>query len=251
MNRIKSTYTVNIDGSFSGGNLLVFTVMLVILFAAIGVIAMLPHSSHIPSAGSNNTTVLHNSGSTTTQETTATHSIVLVNGTGWTSNELMGSIPVAGSCKYLVGSNGYYLPDPSCTPGSINTQVTQANIFTTICRPGGYTSSVRPPESLTEPAKFKMMAAYGSTYSASSIEFDHLIPLSLGGSSDIANLWPQPNQGSPALFDPTNPYGINAKDGVEDALHTAVCRQQVTLASAQLAIATNWVTALTVLHINN
>jgi hypothetical protein len=38
------------------------------------------------------------------------------------------------------------LPNPLLSPGSIDPRVTQANISMTICRKGGYASSVRPPK---------------------------------------------------------------------------------------------------------
>ncbi len=175
--------------------------------------------------------------------------IVLVNGNGWNLKGLSGKTFAAGQCHYIITVKGYYLPDPKCTPGSINVAITESNLESTICRRGGYTTSIRPPESLTEPAKYQMMSAYDTNYKAYNVEFDHLIPLSLGGSSDLQNLWPQPNQGTPNLFDPSDPYGINAKDGVEDALHNAVCQYKITLRQAQIAIASNWTTALSSLNI--
>src|SRR5207247_7773377 len=45
------------------------------------------------------------------------------------------------------------LPDPRCTPGSVDPAVTQASIGSTICR-SGYTEKVRPPESETAHAKY-------------------------------------------------------------------------------------------------
>lgn len=178
------------------------------------------------------------------QHAAGTAGIVDVNGTGWTPTGLQGAIPAVGACHYKTAADGYTLPDPTCTPGAINALVTQNNLDTTICRPGGYTSSVRPPVGITEPAKYKMMAAYSARGSASLYEFDHFVPLGLGGASTISNLWPEPEQGNPAQFDPSDPYGANAKDGVEDALHSAVCDGKVTLRAAQNAIVTNWTTAL-------
>ena len=52
--------------------------------------------------------------------------------------------------------------------------MTQANIDSTICV-SGYTKTVRPPESVTEPEKLASMAAYGDTDSAHNYEYDHLI----------------------------------------------------------------------------
>jgi hypothetical protein len=140
------------------------------------------------------------------------------------------------------------MADPTCTPGAVDTAVTQSTIGSTICRPG-YSSSVRPPESLTEPAKFRALDAYASPGSASDYEFDHLVPLELGGSSDLRNLWPEPDEGSPSQFDSTDSFGRNAKDGAEDRLHAAVCSGQLSLPAAQQAMATDWTTAEYVLGI--
>lgn len=93
------------------------------------------------------------------------------------------------------------------------------------------------------------MDAYGSPESASDYEYDHLVPLELGGSSDVRNLWPELDTGSPSQFDSTDSYGENAKDGVEDRLNDAVCSGQVTLAATQQAIAANWTTADAVLGV--
>lgn len=122
------------------------------------------------------------------------------------------------------------LPDSSCTPGSIDPAVTQADIRSTICR-RGFTTKVRPPESQTEHAKFQVSyPAYHISGRARS-ELDHLVPLELGGSNDITNLWPE--VGSVP----------NPKDKVENALNHAVCAGKVSLAAAQDAIASNWLTA--------
>jgi hypothetical protein len=65
-------------------------------------------------------------------------------------------------------------------------------------------------------------------------EIDHFIPLELGGSNDIANLWPQPARPAP---------GFHEKDKVETALHDEVCKTHtMTLDQAQRLIATDWLT---------
>jgi hypothetical protein len=136
-----------------------------------------------------------------------------------------GTIP--GQCAY---QDAGQLPDPSCTPGSIDPAVTQADIRSTICRPG-YTKTVRPPESQTEAFKFDVAyPAYGVPR-AEKTELDHLVSLELGGSNDATNLWPE------------SPPTPNPKDAVEDALHAAVCSGRVSLAAAQTAIASDWTTA--------
>jgi hypothetical protein len=74
------------------------------------------------------------------------------------------------------------------------------------------------------------MAAYGDTGSMGDYEYDHLVPLELGGATnDSRNLWPEPGP-SP-----------NPKDAVEDALRREVCDRQMSLADAQREIATDWV----------
>ena len=123
------------------------------------------------------------------------------------------------------------LPDLACTPGSIDPKVTQANIKETICV-SGYTKTVRPPVSYTSPLKKKGMAAYGFTGSPSDYEFDHQIPLELGGNpTDLANLWPEPADPSP---------GFHEKDQVENYLNDEVCDGKISLHDAQLQIANDW-----------
>jgi hypothetical protein len=123
------------------------------------------------------------------------------------------------------------LPDPRCTPGSIDPIVTQANIYSTICE-SGWTKTVRPPYSQTEPFKKNVaFPAYGLTWYRES-ELDHLVPLELGGSNDATNLWPELGKSSG-----------NPKDYVESALNRAVCDGRVSLVAAQDAIASDWMTA--------
>jgi hypothetical protein len=124
------------------------------------------------------------------------------------------------------------LPDPACTPGSIDPAVTQATIATTICRKGGYTSTVRPPASQTTAFKYRQAYPAYDVPASTPTELDHLVSLELGGSNDATNLWPEP------------PPSPNPKDRVEDTLHAAVCAHRVTLAAAQSAIASDWLTAL-------
>ncbi len=129
-------------------------------------------------------------------------------------------------------SNGG-LPDPKCTPGATNPDVTQANIQSTICV-SGYTASIRPPESYTNPLKVQSIHDYGyGDTNLSDFEEDHLIPLEIGGSpTSVSNLWAEPNYGT---------YTWAMKDGFENYLNSQVCSGQMTLAEAQHEIAMNWV----------
>ena len=145
------------------------------------------------------------------------------------SNRVVQSQPAAGSC-HTIGTGPYSRPDPRCTPGALNPQVRQATIGRTICR-AGWTASVRPSESITEPEKLASMSAYGDARPAHDYEYDHFVPLELGGATnDPRNLWPEPSA-SP-----------NPKDRIENQLNRAVCDHRITLAQAQRQIATNWVT---------
>jgi hypothetical protein len=135
----------------------------------------------------------------------------------------------------------FVLPDARCTPGEVNPNVTQANIGRMICKPG-WSRTVRPPESETEPEKRRLVGAYGH-YAGRRLrayELDHLIPLELGGAPDSPRkLWPEINYPgvSPASF-----Y-LNAKDHLEDTLRARVCRGEMTLRGAQHAIRSDWVAA--------
>jgi hypothetical protein len=135
---------------------------------------------------------------------------------------------IRGRCYYRDRGQ---LPDPRCTPGSIDPIVTQANISSTICKGGWTDPHLRPPYAQTHWFKFHVAyPAYGLGWARS--ELDHLVPLELGGSNDATNLWPE--VGAPSG---------NPKDHVENALNAAVCDGRVSLAAAQQAIASDWMTA--------
>jgi hypothetical protein len=128
------------------------------------------------------------------------------------------------------------LPDSHCTPGSYNPDVTQSTITTTICV-SGWTATVRPSTSYTNPLKVQGIVDYGySDTSLADYEEDHLVPLELGGSPrDPGNLWPEPYSGSKTA---------TTKDGVETKLKNAVCAGRIALSAARTAIRSDWTTAL-------
>ncbi len=131
------------------------------------------------------------------------------------------------------------LPDPVCTPGVINPNVTQKNIYQTICR-SLYTDGIRPSSYYTNKLKHKQMAEYGFADSITHYKEDHLISLELGGSpDDPLNLWPEVNASS------------KAKDLIEGKLNAAVCSGSIALREAQVRIATNWTTAANGLILNS
>ncbi len=116
------------------------------------------------------------------------------------------------------------LPDAACTPGAVLPDATKDKI----CVPG-YSGATR---NVTEQEKNQVYAEYGiKTHKAGEYEVDHLISLELGGSNDIANLWPEPAEPRP---------GFHEKDKVENYLHKQVCDGTISLQQAQYEIATNW-----------
>jgi hypothetical protein len=94
----------------------------------------------------------------------------------------------------------------------------------------GYTRQVR---NVSDSERYQVFAEYHVPYANhAAYEVDHLIPLELGGDNSIRNLWPE--RGSIP----------NAKDGLENELHNLVCEGRLSTATAQHAIATDWVAAL-------
>ncbi|MFD7162310.1 hypothetical protein [Streptomyces violascens] len=146
--------------------------------------------------------------------------------------------PIASVASASCSQSYLPLPDPGCQPGAYNPDVTQDTIDSTICV-SGWTSTVRPPTSYTNPLKVQQIAAYGyDDTSTADYEEDHLIPLELGGAPrDPKNLWPEPRYS-------TGGKTAGNKDTVENRLKTAVCNGQVPLDDARQAIATDWTTAL-------
>jgi len=120
--------------------------------------------------------------------------------------------------------NGAY-PDASCTPGNVFSAVTTVQV----CTPG-YTKTVRHvPQSV----KDAVYAEYGiASHISGQYQIDHFIPLELGGSNDISNLWPEPAAPQP---------GFHQKDQVENYLHAQVCSGTKSLTDAQNAITSDWV----------
>lgn len=133
---------------------------------------------------------------------------------------------------------GGALPDPGCTPGVTNPDVTQSTIRTTICKVG-WTATVRPSLYASLKLKRLVMKQYGRT-DFHDVEADHLISLELGGApADPRNIWPE----SWHVLVNGKDLGSLTKDKLENRLKRSVCRGTMTLAAARLLISQDWTVA--------
>jgi Protein of unknown function (DUF3761) len=114
-------------------------------------------------------------------------------------------------------------PDRACSPGAYYSKLTKARI----CSASFRTSDVR---NVPQSVKYSVERAYGmqARHYGSALEIDHIVSLELGGSNDIANLYPE--------LAP----GYRVKDVLENRLHTLVCTGAITLHTAQRRIAADW-----------
>lgn len=121
------------------------------------------------------------------------------------------------------------LPDRACSPGAYYSGLTTS----VICAPGFSTKTIR---NVSESEKHAVELEYGlapKSYGRT-LEIDHIVSLELGGSNDIANLFPQ------MATLPNHQPGFKVKDKLENEVHDAVCSGQLSLRSAQQQIASNW-----------
>ena len=133
---------------------------------------------------------------------------------------LLGRRTSTSGCK--LGAN----PDRACSPGGYYSGLTKA----VICSSSFHTSTVR---NVPESEKSQVEQAYGLApgHYGRTLEIDHIVSLELGGSNDIANLYPEEANAHP---------GYHVKDKLENNLHQMVCAGAITLSAAQRAIASNW-----------
>ncbi len=135
--------------------------------------------------------------------------------------------PTASSTAHARCIAAHGLPDAHCTPGAVFSGVTPQKLCVT-----GYTRTVR---NVPASEKAQVFAEYGViAHTPGQFEIDHLIPLELGGSNALANLWPEAASPAP---------GFHQKDVVENYLHDKVCSGKLPLQTAQHEIATNWIGA--------
>ena len=117
-------------------------------------------------------------------------------------------------------------PDRRCSPGAYYSGLTQG----VLCSSSFRTSSIR---NVLQSEKYAVEQEYGLALAhyGSTLEIDHIVSLELGGSNDIANLFPEKANANP---------GYHVKDRLENKLHDLVCAGSLSLRSVQRAIASNW-----------
>jgi hypothetical protein len=117
-------------------------------------------------------------------------------------------------------------PDRRCSPGAYYSGLTTEVICSSTFRTG----TIRD---VPESEKFAVEREYGMTARSygRTIEIDHIVALEIGGSNDIANLFPEPGSGR-------DDYQV--KDVLENRAHDAVCAGQLSLHTAQVSMAVDW-----------
>lgn len=119
-----------------------------------------------------------------------------------------------------------HLPDPKLTPGDVTDMTKDA-----LCGEGRMTLD----DDVSIKMKSRVFDIYGiKADSPVSYNVDHLIPVDLGGSNSIKNLWPQPLSGE---------WGYVEKNKLERRLRRMVCTGEMDLKKAQEEIARDWVNA--------
>jgi hypothetical protein len=133
---------------------------------------------------------------------------------------LLGKRTKTSGCR--LGAN----PDRRCSPGAYYSKLTGS----VVCSPGFRTSRVR---NVPQWEKYAVEREYGLApgHYGRRLEIDHIVSLELGGSNEIANLFPEKLNAHP---------GYRVKDALENRLHDLVCSGRMSLRSAQRRIARNW-----------
>jgi hypothetical protein len=140
-----------------------------------------------------------------------------------------------GSC--LAGRGGTE-PDPICTPGSVGT--TDQGL---VCAPR-FQEQRRPDgRAWTNPRTIAIVAYGIDEKDLPRVQYDHRIPLSLGGADDTSNLFP-------FVSDLPGNTSHNSKDAIEYSAWYAVCKSHTaTLDAAQRAFMGDWRVVLKVLKV--
>jgi len=116
-----------------------------------------------------------------------------------------------------------YLPNPKLTPGDV-VEVSRAEIC----------NDERSLPEVSVAIKRQVFDRYGISPQSLGYNVDHLIPVALGGSNSIKNLWPQPLAGE---------WNYQMKNKLEGKMRKLVCAGTLSLEQAQKEISEDWVAA--------
>jgi Protein of unknown function (DUF3761) len=117
-------------------------------------------------------------------------------------------------------------PDRRCSPGAYYSRLTRSVICSSTFRTSNYRNVPISEKHADEHEYGLAQRSYGTT-----LEIDHIVSLELGGSNDVANLFPEEASPSP---------GYHVKDKLENKVHDLVCSGHMSLRSAQHQIAADW-----------
>lgn len=129
------------------------------------------------------------------------------------------------SAPTMAQGGSRHLPDPKLTPGDAF-DVSRDDLCS-----AAYSN---PARKLPVALKRQTFDRYGMSPQVVGYNVDHLIPVSLGGSNSLTNLWPQPLSGE---------WNYHMKNKLEGKLSKMVCGGAITLERARQEIAGDWVGA--------
>jgi hypothetical protein len=119
------------------------------------------------------------------------------------------------------------LPDAHMTPGAVRLISTQQVCVAELEDEGRL---VPPNLAMRVFQQYRISSPKPGTW-----EVDYLISPALGGTTALQNLWPVPYT--------EGVWTSRVKDALEDHLRTLVCDGQISLATAQNELVTNWISA--------
>jgi hypothetical protein len=115
------------------------------------------------------------------------------------------------------------------TPGATNPTITQATAASTICK-HQYVDKIN--SQISKKTSTEVFAEYAiAKKKRSDFAIDHLVPIDLGGTNAISNLWPIPLKGTATA---------QRKAVVDAAVHKSMCAGFISLAAAQGLFNASW-----------
>ena len=136
-------------------------------------------------------------------------------------------LSTATSTQRSSGRTAGFIPDRRLTPG-----VAQAMNPSDVCTTK-YSDDTRVVPASVRQRVFQEYGLAGAQ--SKNYELDYLISPQFGGTNDIRNLWPEPAS--------QTGWNLRAKDELEDRLRQLVCQGNISLATAQHELATDWISA--------